>query len=189
MDKEQTIAQALQDLNDGRFSSLRACAKWYQLDHTVLSRRRRGHQSRVASHANQQNLSPLQESMLVTFLLQSEKAEHAYNHVRLRDTASMIMKAGGGTGKIGKHWATAFLKRHPQLHTKKGVTTASQRVHDLYSSKVSQWFIVLLALFRRYNSKIFNIYNMDETGNVLGALRQPNNTRIKQYKAFPCLET
>lgn len=168
MDKEQTITQALKDLEDGRFPSIRACARAYALDHTLLVRRRRGQQDRVASHSNQQNLSPLQESLLATYLIQAEKAGHAFNHVQLRDLASLIMKTGGNKKKLGEHWVKSFLRRHPQVHTKRGITIASQRVHDLYSSKVLQWYIVLLSLFRRYQFKIANTYNMDETGCALG---------------------
>lgn len=103
MDKEQTITQALKDLEDGRFPSIRACARAYALDHTLLVRRRRGQQDRVASHSNQQNLSPLQESLLATYLIQAEKAGHAFNHVQLRDLASLIMKTGGNKKKLGEH--------------------------------------------------------------------------------------
>lgn len=168
MDNEYIISQALKDLDTGRYSSLRACAAAYNLDHTTLSRRRRGQRSRVISHANQQKLSPIQEDMLAKWLLEAERAGHAFNHRQLQEMASIVHKASGGDGKLGKLWARNFIKRHPDLHTKKGVSIASQRVHDLYSSNVSQWFMILLSLLTVYKIKTKHIYNMDETGNVLG---------------------
>jgi hypothetical protein len=125
MEKENALAQALKDLDAGRFSSVRAAAAAYKLDHTTLSRRRHGQQSRVKSHSNQQKLSPVQEGLLVRWSLEAEAAGHAFNHSQLRDMASLIHRASGGDGKIGKNWVPHFIKRNPDVRTKKGVSTAS----------------------------------------------------------------
>lgn len=168
MDREQRIAAALQDLESGALSSLRQAAVTYDIDYSTLSRRRRGQQSRVEAHAQEQKLTPELEALLASWLIDAERAGHAFNHAQLRDIVKIIDTAAGGDGTVGKHWIKKFLKRHPEIHTKKGVSIANQRVHELYSSRILQWFAYLLSLLHVYNIKCANIFNMDETGNALG---------------------
>ena len=48
------------------------------------------------------------------------------------------------------------------------MSIANQRIHNIYSSNILEWFAYLLALFSHYKVKCANVYNMDETGNALG---------------------
>lgn len=65
MDREYIISEALRALEQGRFQSIQATAVAYNLDHTLLIRRRKGQRSRREARVNQQNLSPAQEELLV----------------------------------------------------------------------------------------------------------------------------
>ena len=168
MDTERAYTLALADLEAGRFRSIRAAADAYKIDNTNLGRRRRGQRNRVKSHEEQQTLSSLQEQMLVRWILEAEQAGHAFNHAQLKDMASIVNKASGGDGSIGKHWVIRFLQRNPQVHTKKGVSIANQRVHTLYSTNVSAWFSQLSSLLNTKGIYTTNIWNMDETGTALG---------------------
>lgn len=168
MDTEQRFTSALRDLDSGRYKSIRAAAAAYKIDHSTLGRRRRGQRNRVESHTEQQLLSSIQEGMLVRWILEAEQAGHAFNHVQLRDMASIVYRASGGNGQIGKHWVTRFLQRHPEIQTKKGNTIANQRVVGLYSTTISAWFSQLLVLIRDKGIRDANTWNMDETGNALG---------------------
>ena len=80
MDTETAYTSALQDLDSGRYSSVRAAAAAYKIDYSNLARRRRGQRNRVQSHEEQQLLSSLQEQMLVRWILEAEQAGHAFNH-------------------------------------------------------------------------------------------------------------
>lgn len=168
MDNKHAYTLALKDLETGRFSSVRAAAKAYNLDNTNLGQRRRGQRNRVESHEEQQPLSSLQEDMLVRWILEAEQAGHAFNHAQLRDMASIISSASGGDGKIGQNWIPRFLRRHPDIQTKRGISIANQRVQTLYSSSISAWFSQLLSLLTDKSIEIANIWNMDETGTALG---------------------
>lgn len=168
MTPDSVYSQALSDLDNGRYTSIRAAAAAYKIDYTTLSRRRKGQRNRVDSHELQQTLSPLQERLLVAWLLEAERAAHAFNHAQLRDIASIILKASGGNGYVGKGWVIAFLKRNPGVRTKKGVSIANQRVFTLYSNTFKSWFEQLNSLILSKGIKPAHIWNMDETGNALG---------------------
>ena len=168
MKPDHIYSQALRELAAGKWPSLRAAAAAYNLDPSTLSRRRKGQRNRVESHEEQQTLSREQERLLVQWLLEAEQAGHAFNHAQLRDMASIIHKASGGDGHIGKSWASNFPRRNPGVHTKKGVSIANQRVHTLYSTVFDNWFSQLNALIMKKAITPTHTWNMDETGNALG---------------------
>ena len=168
LETEQKLTSAIADLDAGIFPSERAAANAYNLCHTLINRRRKGLENRVKSHAHQQVLSPTQEGMLARWILEAEVAGHAFNHQQVREMASLISQASGGTAHLGKNWVRKFIKRNPVLQTKKGIAIASQRVHDLYLSAFKSWFSILQSLFICKGVRDCNIYNMDETGNAMG---------------------
>lgn len=117
MDKEAAYTIALGELDRGVWHSIRACSRAYKLEHSQLIRRRKGQTTCTRGHEDQQLLSNVQEDMLVRWLLEAETAGHAFNHQQLREMASIISKASGGDGVIGKHWMVRFLQRHPELQS------------------------------------------------------------------------
>lgn len=148
MVNDSGYTSALQDLDTGRFSSPRAAAAAYGVNPGNLSRRRRGQRNHVDSHEEQQTLTFLQEQMLVRWIIEAEQAGHAFNHAQLKDMAIIISKASGGRSRVGKHWATRFLQRHPEIHTKKGVTIASKRVYSFQSTEFTTWLSHLSSLMK-----------------------------------------
>ena len=103
MSKEVRVLAALSALEQGTFKSIRAAAAAYDVDNTTLARRKRGHQNRRQARQQQQLLSPVQEELLVRFLLDAEQAGHAFNHAQMRDLASLICSTSGGSLTVGKN--------------------------------------------------------------------------------------
>lgn len=176
MSQETAIQSAIWDIERGVFSSARAAATAYQIDHGTLSRRRRGGQSHSAGAEMLQALSPLSEESLVEWILEAERAGHAFNHAQLREMASLIDKASGGNGFIGKNWVIRFIQRQPTIQTKLGRSIPNMRVTGLYQTTFASWFERLATLISHYSIAPANFWNMDETGTSLGV--QTNQTII-----------
>jgi len=79
-----------------------------------------------AIHEEQQLLTSKQQEMLVRWIPEAEQTGHAFNHAQFREMTSIINRASGGTGTIGKNWTARFLQQHPQIQTKKAATIAGQ---------------------------------------------------------------
>jgi len=67
--------------------------------------------SKIASNLtkNSNSFPSTHEDMLARWIHEAEAAGHAFNHAQFREMASIVNRASGGTGKIGKNWTTRFL--------------------------------------------------------------------------------
>lgn len=168
MTREEVIQRALQDVARRRYRSYRAAAKAHNLPKSTLTDRAKSTQTRRKARESQQILSSEQEDLLVRWILELERTGNAPNHEQLRQMAALVSVISGGVGVIGKNWVPRFLQRHPEVHTKRGVTIAAERVRDITSASLSSWFDNLRKLILERKIQPANIWNVDETGNALG---------------------
>lgn len=68
-----------------------------------------------------------------------------------------------------------FKRRHPQVHTKKGVALDYKRAQNLSEEVVQEWYDGLLLIVRRKAIKPRNSWNADEIGNAFGMV---SNQRV-----------
>ena len=162
---EQAFEQAIEDLENGVFDTIAAAAR---ADRTTLSRRIKGTTNRSAAHSEQQILSSEQESLLAQWILQLEDTGHAVGHAQVKEMAVQIMRFSGKSHTIGKNWATRFLQRHPEIHTKIGKKIDALRLNGTTPEILREWFSLLQDVLTKYKIKPENRWNMDETGIALG---------------------
>ena len=163
-----TMDQAIDSVERAELRSIRATALAYGVDRTTLTRRLNGGFQRTKGHTSQQLLSPGQEDILVTWVLEQERLGHAPTHQRVREYAAKISGYSGQGSYIGKNWLTRFMTRHPDVRTKIGRKIDYQRVENTQPEILKPWFDAFEALVDQYQVDSANIWNMDESGLGLG---------------------
>ncbi|GAD91656.1 hypothetical protein PTT_07266 [Paecilomyces variotii No. 5] len=126
--REDIIQSALEDLNSGVYSSIRATAQAYGLPRSTLQARINGATNMRVSQEHRQRLSCEQEDLLADWMIQQDAQGLAPSHARTREMATRILRANGDTRPLGQAWVTKFLKRKPQLATLIGKPIDDQKV-------------------------------------------------------------
>jgi hypothetical protein len=160
--------QAIDSVERAEFRSIRATALAYGVDRSTLVRRLNGGFQRNEGHASQQLLSPGQEGMLITWVLEQERLGHAPTHQRVREYAAKISGYSGQGTHIGSNWLSRFMKRNPAIRTKIGRKIDYQRVENTQPEVLEPWYDAFKSLVDRYQVDSVNIWNMDESGLGLG---------------------
>jgi hypothetical protein len=97
--------------------SARAAGKIYTYDHQKLSRRKRGMQQRRDILANSRKLTDLEEQVLVQHILDLATKGFLPRLSFVEDMANRLL-ATCDASRVGKHWATNFVKRRVELRTR-----------------------------------------------------------------------
>ena len=160
--------QALQDVKSSKFSSVRSTAHAWEVAPSTLSHRVNGRVGRRESHSSQQILTPVQEKMLVNWILEQERLGHCPTHQRVREFAARIRSCSGEDSHIGKNWLTRFMQRNPAVRTKLGRKIDYQRIQNTQPEVLEPWFREFKALIELYKVENANIWNMDESGLGMG---------------------
>jgi hypothetical protein len=95
--------QAIDSVEREEFRSVRATALAHGVDRTTLVRRLNEGLQPNQGHASQQLLSPRQEDMLITWVLEQERPGHAPTHQRVREYAAKISGYSGQGTYIGSN--------------------------------------------------------------------------------------
>jgi hypothetical protein len=98
---EQAIQQALQDLKDNKYPSIRAAASAHAVSRVTLSARLGGGQTRKQARQTQLLLSPAQENVLKRWILNLEAIKHPPNYDRIREMVGLINRAFKGPISCG----------------------------------------------------------------------------------------
>ena len=107
--REERLQEALGALNSGEITSIRGAARAYDLHETTLRRRYNGTSTtRQIAHEPQQLLTPAQEALTVTWMLQCEEFKHPVTYPQLREFIGLVSAQSGGPNTIGHHWIQRF---------------------------------------------------------------------------------
>lgn len=112
-DKEDRVLLAVQAFRNDPKLSTRAAARMYSVSHATLSRRLRGTISQRDSRPKSRKLTDEEEAALLEQILDP----NIRNPLRLNDIESMANRllAERGEARVGKRWASNFIRRHPQV--------------------------------------------------------------------------
>lgn len=163
-----------------RGSSYAARAKQTGVAASTLWRRDRGRASQQDKAVKQQYLTPCEEKALVAYVLRSAQNGYPLPVKALRALAMVIKRQRSSVfcGTLAHedvrpphvNWPQAFYKRHPELRARR-VKPLDWARHDRHiHDKVVEWFDVVGQELRREDVHPENVYNMDETGVLLGVL-------------------
>lgn len=172
MDKaSRVLAQALPA---GVPRSYRAIADHSGVPHATLHHRARGRRSIESKAQSQQYLAPIEEQVIVEFILQMAELgtpirikyipSIAFTATRHRPEADRPVKP------LGKNWAKALEKRHPELKARRVRALDWNRHEKNIYKKVEHWFKVIGKVTEDLAILAENVYNIDETGVMLSML-------------------
>ena len=170
---ERQINLALQAMQNDPDLSARAAGKIYSVDHEKLSRRKCGMRPRRDIPANLRKLTDLEESVLVQHILDLATKGFPPRMSIVEDIANRLCTTRDATRdtlRVGIHWASNFVKRHPELRTR------FQRKYDYQRAKcedpevIRSWFELVHNTIAKYGIQDTDIYNFDETGFMMGII-------------------
>lgn len=129
---EIRLRQAISDYENRRFTSIRSAAAANSVDRKTLTRRLNGGVSRAIAAEPKQLLSNEQEHRLVQWILDLEAQGHPPSFTQLRELVTLVQDDSGSTIRIGQHWISRFIQRHPEIHSKVG-----RKIHGLRSQSTT----------------------------------------------------
>ena len=172
MDKvRQVLAQGVPP---GVRRSYRTLADHGGVARSTLHHRAHGRPSMQDKAQSQQYLTPWEESALVKFILHMSDVGRP---VRIKHMPSLAFVATRGRSvtnrpsrPLGKNWAKAFEKRHPETAARRVTALDWNRHENNIADKMTHWFEVIRKVLRDPAIVAEDVYNMDETGVMLSML-------------------
>jgi hypothetical protein len=166
--RENTIHQAISDLNSGVLPSQNAAADAYGLPRSTLQERIKGRKNARESHAHQQRLAPEQEEFLVEWILEEEQRGYPPSHSRAREMAARVLRMNGDIRPLGRKWLRKFLDRNPRVASVVGRKIEAVRVEGTSQEALQEFFRRFEEVQTKFNILLENTWNMDEHGIALG---------------------
>src|SRR5437773_8833756 len=160
---EADVTAAIDDILDGR--GIRLAARDHGIPRTTIGNSIKGMDTHQEASEDLQRLSPDLETRLAQFALTQESLGYAMTHAQIKGIAQKILRSGGDLKPLGRHWMDGFLRRNPQLKTKKGVRIEYKRTNGASAENIEKFFKILETVSW---VKSCNIYNVDETGIMEG---------------------
>ena len=165
---DSSLLQAVADLTEGRYPSIRAAATAYGVPESTLRNRYHNKNStRTDAAIPKRSVTPWQEELLAGWIINSEQCGHPVTFAQLREFVTLLNRQVGGKD-CGQNWVGRFLRRRPDLRSKIGKKIDTLRVKNTNPELLQAWFDSLKSLMRRVHFHPSNIWNIDETGIALG---------------------
>ena len=133
------------------------------------------HQATRKGHEDLQVLSPIQENILVEWVILLSDTGHCISKRMLRMKAELLC-----SHKPGKNWVYCFLLRHPEIVLGKPSGLDPKWAQAFNKPTVKTHFKLLEALIKKHGIPPKNIYNMDEKGVQHGGGQK---TQARKYVA------
>lgn len=166
--REDSIQAALNDYHSGKFASLRATAKAYNIPLSTLFNRNTGKTSRQLAHQKEQRLTPKEEEFLVQWIIEQDNQGFPPTHTRTREMAERILQIHDDHQPLGRKWLTHFLQRHPEISSCIGKKIDAKRIQGTQPELVGEFYNLYEQLRKKYGIVDEDIWNMDEHGMGLG---------------------
>jgi hypothetical protein len=171
--KEGRLELALRDYTQGKFKSLSAAAKAYNITRSTLQRRLAGIPSRLDSDSNARLLSPTEENSLEQWILSMDQRGMPPRLALVKDMAGLLLAQRSPSDTVrpvGQCWISRFIARHDTLKKKYNRKFDYQRALCEEPKLIRSWFERLQAVIEKYGIHEDDIFNFDETGFQMGIL-------------------
>jgi hypothetical protein len=151
-------------------ASIRSVATDHDIPFSTLRCRvNRGSQPKGQYEAEcMQKLSKYQEDHLASWITIQERLGLPVSHAQMRDMANRVLTASGQSNTVGRHWLTKFLRRHPDLKTKRNRSMDSSRLNGASTEVIQQWFSQRMNIPEIKAILPQHRHNMDEIGIMEG---------------------
>lgn len=162
-DPEGTIAKAILAINQGKIKSVWAVAEAYFVPYKTLDRRLNGVPLWRNSTPNSQKLTDLEESVIVQHILDLDLQGFSPRLHAVEDMANQLFANWGG-GKVGKNWASNFVKHCLELKIRFNCKYNYKQAQCKDPELIRQWFKLVQNTIAKHVIAKTDIYNFDKTG-------------------------
>jgi hypothetical protein len=166
---ERQIELALQAIRADQNLSIRKAATIYNVPRSTLAFRLRGRVARVDTAPNSRNLDLLEEDIIVREILDWNSRGFPPRYRDVEDMANRLRTARDAS-RVGKRWASNFVKRQPQLRTRFTRPYDYQRALCEDPKVIEDWFRLVRNTITKYGIVDSDIWNFDETGFLMGQI-------------------
>jgi hypothetical protein len=170
--RNSRVDLAISAMRDTPTLSRRRAARIYGCTTNTIRNRMLGVPARGSKPTKQQNLLPGEESALVAHILRLDEQGFAPRKDQIKQAASDIL-AKRGKEPVGTNWTCNFIKRHPELRSRRARTFDYKRHKAEDPDAIRAWFETYKSNRDKYGIVEDDIYNFDETGFGMGML-SPN---------------
>jgi DDE superfamily endonuclease/Tc5 transposase DNA-binding domain/helix-turn-helix, Psq domain len=183
---ESRILLAIEAIRRHEFLSIRAAARAYSVDHTKLSRRLKGQPARRDIQPNSRKLTELEESVIVQHILDLDSRRFPPRLSGVEDMANRLL-ADRSASKVGKNWASTFVRRHLELRTRFSRKYDYHRALCEDPGLIQGWFTLVQNTIAKYGISEADIYNFDETGFLMGVISSTIVVTSSERRSQPAL--
>jgi len=169
--REARINAAIRALKEGRQESMGAAAEPFDILKSTLYYRYMGERtSRHLAQVDNQLISDLEEKAIVAWCKEQDNRGFPPRLDMVKSMALFLYekRTGDKRKSLGKNWITRFLNRHPDMATKFNTKLDRQRAHASCPWLLRDYFSKLVRIIHQHNLKVFQIFNMDEKGFLIG---------------------
>ena len=146
-----------------------AAAKLYGVSRMTLVRRRKGIRPRIETIANSRNLDPFEEQVIIRRVLDLYEQGFSPGLSVVEDMANLLRETRGAL-RVGKHWASNFIRRQPELRTRWSRPYDYQRAKCEDPEIIRAWFELFRNTVAKHGILESDIWNFDETGFLMGQI-------------------
>ncbi|SAM60402.1 uncharacterized protein UBRO_20409 [Ustilago bromivora] len=172
--KEHEIQEALSAFQKGQFKDLKATTEHHNVPYNTLWDCSKGHKSRTAAFQHLQAIPPEAEELLVQHIQKQAHYGFLVTPQNLRQLAEQLLRqrTDNNDATLGPNWVSAFKQQHPELRSYYSHKMDAARVQATSDPSVIEvYFDVLEKTIAKYRILPKNIFNMDETGFLIGQRR------------------
>jgi len=114
-------------------------------------------------------LTKLEEKTIVDYVLDLDSRSYPPRMSAVEDMANHVLQ-DRGQPRVGKNWTTNFIKRQPELRTRRFRRYDHQRAKCEDPDAINAWFSLVRNTIAKYGIQSADIYNFDETGFMMGII-------------------
>jgi hypothetical protein len=115
--QEARIVLAIEAIQTSKNLGIKTAAKLYKVPKSTLTDRINGRTPRAESRPTNTNLTPIEEEVIIQYILDLDTRGFAPRLTSVKDIANYILESRGGR-RVGKLWAYRFVQRQPVLKTR-----------------------------------------------------------------------
>jgi hypothetical protein len=167
--QEARIILAIEAIRTSKKLSCRAAAKIYNVPLNTLNARINGRTPRSEYRPASTNLTPIEEEVLIQYILDLDSRGFAPRLASVEDMANLLLKLREKK-RVGKLWAHRFVQRQPALKTRFNRVYDFQRALCEDPRLIGGWFQLVENMQAKYGIQDGDFYNFDETGFMMGVI-------------------
>ena len=175
-EQAKQVQMALDRLADGTYLTVCQAVEALNVSEATLRRHLKGGRTRQQGREDIQLLTRQEEKALANWVSGATAAGNPVDRRYIMEMAQGMRESRtpfpeGFLPAIGKDWIKRFLGRHPHLGTKLSKSIERSRISDITPEQIREFNAEFRRVIEEQSIKQKHIYNCDETGMEICALK------------------